>query len=213
MAIEKYRGRVHMLLLYPDNESHVKALDLLSKSYDYCGILHDRDKWTAEDEAKDSAHKEGELKKAHYHIVVRTKNATWNTALVKDLGIEEKFCEQAKNIDRALQYLIHYNESEKTQYLIDETFGSLQTRLKESITKEEKSEGEKVVELLDYIESNPDKITIRNFASYCAHNGYWAEFRRSATIFIKIIEEHNYRLESGRIHLESEYRFRSEKEQ
>lgn len=198
MAIEKYRGRVHMLLLYPDNESHVNALDLLSKSYDYCGILHDKDKWTAEDELKNSTHKDGELKKSHYHIVVRTKNATWNTALVKDLGIEEKFCEQAKNVDRALQYLIHYNEPDKTQYSIEDTFGSLHTRLRESILKEEKSEGEKVFELLDYIENYPDKISIKKFATYCASNGYWSEFRRSATIFLKVIDEHNYNIENGR---------------
>lgn len=189
--MEKYRARVHMLLLYPDNESHVEVLSKITKSYDYAGITHDRDTWTAEDEKKNPEHKQGELKKEHIHIVLRTPNATWNTAICKELGLEEKFCEQVKNIDRALQYLIHYNEPDKTQYQVDDVYGGLRTKLAESISKVEKSEGEKVVELIEYIEKHDTVISIKQFASYCAKNGYWAEFRRSASVFIKIIDEHN----------------------
>ena len=188
---EKYRARVHMLLLYPDNESHVEVLSKITKSYDYAGITHDRDYWTAEDEKKNPEHKQGELKKEHIHIVLRTPNATWNTAICKELGLEEKFCEQVKNIDRALQYLLHYNEPDKTQYHIDDVYGSLRVKLSESIKKNEKSEGEKVVELITYIEEQTKPISIKTFASYCASNGYWSEFRRSATIFLKVLEEHN----------------------
>jgi hypothetical protein len=189
--MEKYRARVHMLLLYPDNESHVEVLNKIMKSYDYAGITHDRDTWTEEDEKKNPEHKVGELKKEHIHIVLRTPNATWNTAICKELGLEEKFCEQVKNIDRALQYLLHYNEPDKTQYSLDDVYGGLRTKLAESIQRNEKSEGEKVSELINYIESQKEVITIKNFARYCAENGYWAEFRRSASIFIKIIDEHN----------------------
>lgn len=188
---EKYRARVHMILLYPDNESHVEALDRIAKSYDYAGIKHDKDVWTEEDEKKNPEHKQGELKKEHFHIVLRTPNATWNTALCKELGIEEKFCEQAKNTDNALQYLIHYNDTDKTTYAIDEVFGSMKTKLTESINKSEKSEGEKVVELIEFIQNYDGRLSITEFASYCAKNGYWSEFRRSGAIFVKIIDEHN----------------------
>ena len=191
MAIEKYRARVHMLLLYPDNESHVDVLSKITKSYDYAGITHDRDTWTEEDEKKNPEHKAGDLKKEHIHIVLRTPNATWNTAICKELGLEEKFCEQVKNIDRALQYLLHYNEPDKTQYSLEDVYGGLRSKLAESIQKQEKSEGEKVVELIDYIEKQEKAITIKAFATHCAKNGYWSEFRRSASIFLKIIEDHN----------------------
>lgn len=43
MKTEKYRARVHMLLLYPDCESHVKAIEKIKQSYDYAMILHDKD--------------------------------------------------------------------------------------------------------------------------------------------------------------------------
>lgn len=188
---EKYRARVHMILLYPDNEQHREALDKISKSYDYAGIIHDADTWTADDEKENPEHKQGELKKEHIHIVLRTPNATWNTALCKELGIEEKFCEQAKNIDNALQYLIHYNDTDKTTYEIDDVFGSLRTKLIESINRVEKSEGEKVVELIQFIKEYDGRLSITEFAEYCAKNGYWAEFRRSGAIFCKIIDEHN----------------------
>lgn len=197
---DKYRGRVHMILLYPDNESHVEALDRIAKSYDYAGVKHDKDTWTEDDELKNPEHKKGELKKEHFHIVLRTSNATWNTALCKELGIEEKFCEQAKNTDNALQYLIHYNDSDKTSYNIDDVFGSMRSKLVESINKCEKSEGEKVVELIAWIECYEGKLSITNFASYCAQNGYWSEFRRSGAIFVKIIEEHNEKYTEVRKH-------------
>lgn len=183
MSKEKYRSRVHMLLLYPDCEAHCQALEKIKQSYDFAMCLHNRD--VTED---------GELKKEHWHVVLRFNQAVWSSAICKELGIEHNYIEDVKRIDNALQYLIHYNDNEKAQYTIEEVQGNLKTKLKESISKVEKSEGEKVCELIEYIESQEEKITIKNFANFCASNGYWAEFRRSATIFIKIIEEHNQRL-------------------
>lgn len=186
-----YRSRLHMLLLYPENEKHVEVLSKITKSYDYAGITHNRDVWNSDDEKKNPLHKEGENKKEHIHIVLRTHNATWKSAICKELGIEEHLCEQVKSLDRALQYLIHYNEPDKTQYSIDDVYGGLRTKLAESINKVERSEGEKVCDLIAYIESKNELLTIKHFAQFCASEGYWSEFRRSATIFLKIIEEHN----------------------
>jgi len=184
MSKEKYRSRTHMLLLYPDNEQHCKAVEKIKQSYDYAMILHNRDYFTDGENA-------GELKKEHWHIVLRFKDGVWSSAICKDLGIEHNYIEEVKKFDNALMYLIHYNDKEKALYTIDEVQGNLKKRLAEIINKIEKSEGEKVFELIEHIEQQDKIITIKDFASYCAQNGYWSEFRRSATIFIKIIEEHN----------------------
>lgn len=184
MAKEKYRARVHMLLLYPENEIHANAVEKIKSSYDYAMVLHNRD-----------VTEEGELKKEHWHIVLRFSQAVWNTAIAKELGIEERFIEQSRKFENSLQYLMHYNDTDKVQYSIDEISGTLKKRLQESINKVEKSEGEKVTEIIEYIDTQ-EKITFRDFAKYCAENGYWPEFRRSASIFIKIIEEHNYKIEN-----------------
>ena len=180
MSKEKYRSRVHMLLLYPDNTSHVEAMEKIMASYDYACVLHNQDKTD-----------DGEYKKEHWHVVLRFNQAVWSTAICKELGIEHNFIENVKRFDNAIQYLIHYNDKEKAQYSVDDVFGNLRTKLVESINKVEKSEGEKVVELIQYIRSYSGKITITDFAAYCAENGYWSEFRRSGAIFVKIIEEHN----------------------
>lgn len=186
MSLEKYRSRVHMLLLYPDNPKHCQAVEKIQQSYDYAMILHNRDYFTEEE-------RRGELKKEHWHIILRFNQAVWSTAICKELDIEHNFIENVKRIDNALQYLIHYNDSDKAQYSIDEVKGNLKQKLVETINKVEKSEGEKVCDLINYIEMQENKISIKNFAQYCAINGYWAEFRRSASIFIQIINEHNAR--------------------
>ncbi len=191
MALEKYRSRVHMLLLYPDNEQHAEALNKIPLSYDYAMILHDKDTWTEEDEKKNPDHKEGTYKKPHYHVVLRFNQAVWSSAICKSLGIEHNYIEDVKRFDNALQYLIHYNDTDKAQYSIDEVQGNLKAKLVESINKVEKSEGEKVVELIQFIKEYDGRLTVTEFASYCAMNGYWSEFRRSGAIFCKMIEEHN----------------------
>ena len=197
MAKEKYRGRIHMLMLYPDNEQHCQAMEKIAQSYDFACVKHDRDVWTEEDEKKDPKHKAGELKKAHWHVVLRFQQAVWNTAICKELGIEENYIEQAKRFESALQYLMHYNDPQKAQYSVDEVFGNLAVKLRESINKSEKSEGEKVVELIQFINEYHGRLSITEFAQFCAENGYWAEFRRSGAIFCKIIEEHNERHYEG----------------
>ena len=191
MSKEKYRSRVHMLLLYPDNEQHCKAVEKIKQSYDYAMVLHNRDYWTEEDVKNNPERVSGELKKEHWHIVLRFNQAVWSSAICKELEIEHNFIENVKRFDNALQYLIHYNDTDKAQYSVDDVSGNLKQKLVESINKVEKSEGEKVCELIEYIDSQDMKISLKQFANYCAVNGYWAEFRRSASIFIRIIDEHN----------------------
>lgn len=191
MSKENYRSRVHMLLLYPENESHFEAMQRISQSYDYAACLHDRDVWTEEDEKRDARHKAGTFKKEHWHVVVRCQQARWASAICKELGIEQNYIEDVNKFDNALQYLIHYNDKDKAQYTVDEVFGNMRTKLVDSINKVEKSEGEKVVELLNFISEFEGKLSVTQFAKHCAENGYWAEFRRSGAIMCKIIDEHN----------------------
>lgn len=112
--MDKFRNRSFMVLLYEDDETHRNALKKIMVSYDYAGILHNKD-----------ITEEGEL-------------------------------------------------------------------------KNEKSEGEKVVDLIAYIKEYNGRLSITDFAVYCAKNGYWAEFRRSASILLKIIEEKNNYFDKAR---------------
>lgn len=180
MSKEKYRSRVHMLLLYPDNIKHCQAIEKIKQQYDYALILHNRD-----------VDSNGELKKEHWHVVLRFLQPVWSSAICKDLEIEDRFIEHVKKFENALQYLIHYNDIDKAQYPIDEVQGTLKKRLSESISKFDKSEGERISEIITYIQSQDDIISVTEFSIYCANVGYWAEFRRGSFIILKIIEEHN----------------------
>lgn len=179
--MKKYRSRVHMVLLYPENENHLKVLDNIKQNYDYAYCLHDMD-----------TNDDGELKKEHYHVIIRTQNATWNTALCSNIGLEEvNLVQHIRNLDNALLYLVHFNEPDKHQYNIDDVHGNLKSKLVMAMNSQNKSEGEKVSELIEYIEEYKGYLSLTAFSKFCASNGYWSEFRRSGAIFIKIIEEKN----------------------
>ena len=175
----KFRSAKMRLLLYPDDPTHVKALERIKEDYDHAYILHEA---------------EEETKKPHWHVVVRFKNAQWNTALAKNLGISENYIRNSSNLDKALQYLMHLNDVEKKQYDISCVKGSLVDRLKTSINKVNRTEDEEASILIDYIVKSSKRIAFSEFARYCVDNGYWATFRRGQNIFRLLIKEHNENL-------------------
>lgn len=186
---DSYRSCKHAILLYPDDVTHVAALEVLKQGYDFAGILHDKDK--DEDEKP---------KKVHWHVVLRTKSQTWNTALAKELKIERNYIQCIRNEEKALAYLIHFNEENKHQYEIQEVFGS-EKAIKAVIKATgdaQLAEGEKVMTLLEDIQNADKPISLMSFAKSCAKEERWDIFRRSATIFLKLIEEHNQILREER---------------
>lgn len=176
----RFRSAKMRLLLYPDDPSHVKALDIIKENYDYAYILHEA---------------EEETKKPHWHVVVKFQNAQWNTSLAKNLGISVNYIRNSNNLDKALQYLIHYNDYDKKQYDISCVEGTLVDRLRLSLNKKDRTEDEEAYMLIEYIMNSSERITFAEFAKYCVDNGYWATFRRAQYIFRCLIMEHNEELE------------------
>ena len=178
----KYRVKCFNLILYDEDETHKKAIEIIKQNYDYAMICHDKDI----DEAS------GELKKPHYHIVLRFVNAKWNTALSKELGIEPNYIQESRSLKRSLLYLIHFYDENKYQYSIDEVDGPLKKRLFTFIQNEDKSESEKVLEILEEIDEINSYINFMVFVRHIAKKGYWDVFRRSTGIFVRYIDEHNH---------------------
>lgn len=175
-----YRSRSHCLLLYPEDESHMKALNYIKQYYDYAYILHDKDY----DEF-------GEIKKSHYHIVVQFKNAKWLSSISEELKISSNYIQQCNNFELALEYLIHRNEETKYQYDIDEVKGPLKNKLIKFLNQNDLDENDKVNELYKFICESKSHIHLYEFVEFCVKMGMWDVFRRSSLIFIKLIEEHN----------------------
>lgn len=189
--VPAYKNRKHCLMLYPEDSTHMSALAYIERYFDYAYILHDRDVWTEADEKKNPEHKAGTLKKPHYHVVVSFKSAKYNTGLAKELGITPNYIQECRNFDLALEYLIHHNEETKHQYSLDEVKGSLRRKLQDAMNKDSMDETDKSFVIFSYITSADYEMTITEVAEYALNNRLWSEFRRGASIFIKIIDEHN----------------------
>jgi len=180
---EKIKDRKFNVLLYPDCPEHVKALDIIRQQYDCAYCLHD----------KDSDPETGEQKKPHWHVVIRVgKVPIWSTALAKDLGIPDNYIQRCRRLNDSLLYLTHYNTPEKYQYSREEVKGSLSLLYGQLIEDGGKSEGEKVVELIDHIVQFEGHLSVTEFARHCATEGKWDVYRRAGAIFNAMLSEHNF---------------------
>ena len=88
--------------------------------------------------------------------------------------------------------MIHYNNSNKYQYSIEEVQGTLKQKLENYINTQDKTESEKVLELLSYIETYKGYLKLTDFIKYVCDSNLYDIYRRSATTFVKLLEEHNY---------------------
>lgn len=176
-----YRSRKHCLLLYPDDSFHVKAKEYIERYYNYAYILHDKDL------KKDSE----ELKKEHWHFVVQFQNATYNTALSKELGISLNYIQECRNMDKALEYLIHWNEETKYQYSFSEVKGPLKRNLMKLLESERFSEDDKAKNLIEYIMNYPGYLSATQLALAACSMDKWSVFRRASSLYLRILDDHN----------------------
>lgn len=181
---QKFRDRKFVAVLYPEDPTHAAAIEKMkSGGYNFAGILHDKDVY------EDGEH-EGEIKKAHWHIVVRFKNAVWNTAISNELGIEANYLEACKDVDSALLYLVHFGNEEKYQYEYETVFGPLKVRLATLLA--EPDEGSRVLSLVDIVESAPGPLGYTELIKKAVSAGVYADLRRMGALGVKMLEEHNY---------------------
>lgn len=186
---EKVRCRNWCALLYPDDPTHVRALELLEEhKYRFVAMRHDKDTWT-EAECKDGAHTPGELKKAHWHIVIKCKQARWNTAIAKQLGIATNYLQECADFDEAVLYLTHVNQPEKYQYDSSEAFGNLTAHLEKLLLDDD--EGMRVLEIVKVIDATPGEARYRDILVHCCNNGLYGEFRRLGCGVKYLLDEHN----------------------
>lgn len=191
---EKFRDRKFSFLLYPDDATHVNALEIIKKSYDYAYILHNQD-----------IDKTGNIKKEHWHVLIAVgKNQLWSSAICKELGIEHNYIRKVRNFDRALEYLIHLNDSNKHLYSIDEVYGSLKVRLSALINSSDKTEDEKIIDIVDMLNNINLRLSMKEYVVQCAEMGVYDVLRRSGYIGVRMLDEHNQEI------LEKQYRERQE---
>ena len=105
------RFRLFSIILYEESDSYdIKQVlfNIKSNKY-YAFILHNKD-----ENAK------GEIKKPHYHIIIRVDNACTIDALSKKLGVPSNYIQNIKNERAYIRYLIHFDDADKYQYDLNE---------------------------------------------------------------------------------------------
>ncbi len=176
---QKFRDRKFVMVLYPEDPTHAAAIEKLkSGGYNFAAIMHDKD--TLES---------GELKKPHWHVVVRFKNAVWNTAIAKELGITPNYLEACKDVDASLLYLVHFGNEDKYQYEFEEVFGPLKVRLATLLA--EPDEGARVLTIVDIVDRSPGPIGYSELIKKSVAAGVYADLRRMGSIGVALVREHN----------------------
>lgn len=183
---EKFRDRKFVAVLYPEDPTHAECMEKLKVGgYNFAAILHDKDIYEDGDHA-------GELKKPHWHIVVRFKNAVWSTAIAKELGITPNYLEACKDVDASLLYLVHFGNEEKAQYNYEEVFGPL--RLKLATLLSDTDEGTRILNIVDIVESSSGPISCSELLKKAVAAGLYADLRRMGHLATCLVREHNYEI-------------------
>lgn len=186
------RYRLFNVLLYPDNEKHQKAISRLKNGeFLAVGICHDMDKYTEDT----NEYKAGELKKEHYHFVVKFKNAKTVSALSKELDIEERFIDPTKSFKNSAAYLLHLGVEDKYQYDTDDLVGSLSPEILKML--DDTSEEIKALRIVDLIRSFDSEVSYDCFLEMLCKNNLFDVFRRSAYSFNRVFDEHNNQIRTG----------------
>ena len=193
---EKVRSRCFDLLLYDEDETHKACLDKLATGYKYIAIKHDKDTWTADDNLPDGV-SVGDLKKPHWHVIVRFPQARWNTAVAAELGIADNYIQRCVSYDGSLLYLVHKGLPEKYQYDPSECIGNLVKDLEKALSSEADID-EKILDVLDILDDK-EYWTMRSFLEEATRRKRGGMALRMAGLLSTIIAQHNQANEFGRL--------------
>ncbi len=188
--VEKRRSRNWCMVLYPEDPKHAEAVRLLEElNYRYVGILHDKDVYSSEDQEKNPDNVAGLPKKPHWHIVFKCKQARWDTAISKQLGITPNYLQECVDFDSAVLYLVHLANPDRYQYDSSEAFGNLTSHLEKLLLDDD--EGMRVLEIVKEIDRHDKEVRYRDVLVFACNNGLYGEFRRLGCGVKYLIDDHN----------------------
>ena len=176
----KFRDTKFEFVFYPEDETHVNALDIIKQSYQYCFVLHDKD-----------VDENGNIKKAHWHVLVKGFNsAVWSTSLCQQLGIGENCIQKVRNFQSALRYLIHKDDTDKFPYSPDLVQGNLKSEFEKAVG-EGMTEQKAVQLIFEYMESCDDSKSYRDMLKFVLDNGLYGYYRSSYSVIKDLLYQHN----------------------
>lgn len=186
---EKTRCRNFDLLLYDEDETHRACLEKLATGYRYIAIKHDKDAWTEDDKRPDGI-SAGDLKKAHWHVIIKFPQARWNTAVASELGIALNYIQKCVSYEGSLLYLVHKGIPDKYQYDPSECIGTLVKDLEKALD-DEYDLNEKVSDVLNILDDR-EFWSMRSFLDEACKRKRIGIALRMSGLLTTILQEHNY---------------------
>lgn len=183
------RSRTFTFVFYPDEKNFLDIMEEVINQ-DTAFILHDKD-----------INDDGKLKKPHYHVVVKFKDAKTCTSVAKIFHLlnsdgeiasnrVDLCCKGKKDFKGALRYLTHANTPDKFQYPLTDVQGTLKDTVKALVNSG--SNAERNLSLVfNFIISSNDYLDIITVSKYCESNNCLSVITGRYYYFMHLIEEHN----------------------
>lgn len=188
------RSRYCTFVIYPDDVLYAEQLALIYNEDNYILSLHDKD-----------YDDNGEIKKAHYHVIIKRSEASTASAYAKyfqlcnadgkavSARVDLLAKKGLKSVVGAYRYLIHYDNYDKAQYDFSNVQGTLLDEFNNAILSSSvKKTMEEITQLLlNYIFESDFYITLTDLTKY-AMDFHGASVIRSSTYFWeKMLLVHN----------------------
>ena len=174
-----------IIIIYEDDDNFQEQYFNLLQEKEIIWIQHTQD-----------VDDEGNLKKPHYHFILKLKNACTIKSLAKRFSVGENLIEPIKkSFNGSLKYLIHFGREDKYQYSVDDVSSNSDKLLRKfkDLICEDISEVDKVIDIQSFIESYYGFLSISILGKYVQKINKWDAFRRNMTYFKALLDEHNFR--------------------
>lgn len=188
---KNYRCRNFKFVLYPDDPSHVAALSKIRDYTFYAYILHDKDTFDVDTVVNGITYRAGDLKKPHYHVVVKFPDARWASSVCSELGISFNYVRKSESLTRDLRYLIHYSDPDKYQYSFEEVAGTLKDQLWKTIVHSGTLEEDRAMSIKRIIDGYGYYLELSTLFELVCSEGLYADFRRGYALYKSLLKEHN----------------------
>ena len=166
-------GKIMNAILYEDSTIYDcnQVLETVkSLGCEWFAAKHDRDTTP-----------EGEVKKAHYHVIMRFEATKDFAVVARDLGIPENAIEKSKSFKYGVRYLIHLDNPEKYRYEKEIIFGNGNPEAFLVSTPDQKG-----VMLMDAIYGG-QVCTIYELYNLAKSLDAWSEFRRGFGMYNTVL--------------------------
>lgn len=174
-------GKVMNAILYEDSTTYdcKQVLETVkSLGCEWFAAKHDKDTTP-----------EGEIKKSHYHVIMRFEVTKDFAVVARDLGIPENAIEKSKSFKYGVRYLIHLDSPEKYRYEKAIIFGNGNPEAFLVSTADQKG-----VLLMDAIYSG-QVFTIYELYVLAKELDAWCEFRRGFGMYNTVLATMRYNAE------------------